>query len=74
MEERDHYLFQQYHRHLLEIAAGERLAHSAGLRSPSRLDHLMARSGDLLISLGKRLKNHALKEQATAPDLSGECA
>jgi hypothetical protein len=74
MQERDHYLSQQYHQHLLEIAASERLAHSAGSRSPSRLDHLMEQSGDLLISLGQRLKNHALKDQVSTPDLSGECA
>jgi hypothetical protein len=74
MEERDHYLSWQYHQHLLEIAAGERLARSAEARSSGRWDHLMAQSGDLLIAMGQRLKNHALKEQAVAPDLSGECA
>ena len=41
MEERDHYLYRQYHQRLLEIAAAERLARSAQVRSPGRLDRLM---------------------------------
>jgi len=74
MEERDHYLYRQYHQRLLEIAAGERLAHSAQVRSTGRLDRLMEYSGDLLISLGQRMKNHTLKDEVVAPDLSSECA
>ena len=73
MEERDHYLSQQYHRELLQIAADERLSRGAVVRHPSRLDHLLERSGDLLISLGQRLKSHALKSNPATPDLSGEC-
>ena len=68
MEERDHYLSKQHHRELLIIAEVERRAHSVEVASPSRLDHLLARSGDSLISLGLWLKN-----RSTAPDLSGEC-
>ena len=74
MEERDHYLSRQHHQHLLNIAASERLARQAQVTSSARLDHLMALSGDLLISLGQRMKNHALKDQVPAADLSGECA
>ena len=73
MEERDHYLSKQYHRELLKIAADGRLVRGAEERSPGRMDHLLDRSGDVLISLGQRLKNHGLKNHATAPDLSGEC-
>jgi hypothetical protein len=73
MEERDHYLSRQYHQHLLTIAASERLACSTEVHSPGRVDHLLERSGDLLISLGQALKNRALKNHTAAPDLSGEC-
>jgi hypothetical protein len=69
MEERDHYLSRQYHQQLLNIAANERLVRDATEHSPSRSYHLLDWSGDLLITLGQRLKSHA-----TAPDLSGECA
>jgi hypothetical protein len=74
MEERDHYLSKQYHQHLLDIAASESLARSAEDCSTTRVDHLLAWSGDLLISLGQRMKNRTLKDAPAAPDLSGECA
>jgi hypothetical protein len=68
MEERDHYLSKQYHRELLNICEQEILLRAAQTPSLKRLDQLMDRSGDLLISLGQRLKSHS-----TTPDLSGEC-
>ena len=68
MEERDHYLSKQYHRELLNICEQEILLHAAQAPSLGRLDQLLDWSGDLLISLGQRLKSHS-----TTPDLSGEC-
>jgi len=68
MEERDHYLSKQYHRELLNIREQEILLHAAQAPSISRLDQLLDWFGDLLISLGQRLKSHS-----TTPDLSGEC-
>ncbi len=68
MEERDHYLSKQYHQELLDICEQEILLHAAQAPSLSRLDQLLEWSGDLLISLGQRLKSHS-----TTPDLSGEC-
>jgi hypothetical protein len=70
MEERDHYLSKQYHRELLDLVDTERLVRNATEHSPSQLDHLLDWSGNLLISLGQRLKSHA----TTTPDLSEECA
>ena len=73
MEERDHYLSKQYHQELIKIAADGRLVRKVEAHSPSRMDHLLESSGDLLISLGQRLKCHALKNDTATPDLSGEC-
>jgi hypothetical protein len=69
MEERDHYLSKQYHQELLKMAAVERLVRNVEVPSTSRLERMLEKSGDLLISLGTRLKNHN-----SAPDLSGEYA
>ena len=68
MEERDHYLSRQYHQELLKLAVVERLARSVEETPNSRLDRMLEKSGDLLISLGQWLK-----DQGTAPDLSREC-
>jgi hypothetical protein len=73
MQERDNYLSQQYHQHLLDIVAAERLAYSAQGQPIGRLDHLLDRSGDLLIAMGQRLKNHTAAPDLTSSDLGCEC-
>jgi len=64
----DHSFYENHHRELLKVVEEERLVRGTAERSPSRLDHLLDWSGDLLISLGQRLKS-----RTTTPDLSGDC-
>ncbi len=68
MEERDYSFAREYHRGLLEIAQTDALLQAGETPLRSRLPRVMDRFGDLLISLGSRLK-----ERSRSPELSREC-
>jgi hypothetical protein len=65
----NHSLIENHHRELQKISEDAHLAQSARQTSPGWLDRLLDRSGDLLISLGQRLKDHR-----SEPDLYEVCA
>jgi hypothetical protein len=62
VDRRDYYSFvREHHQDLIRIAQESRLIQGVRRGMPSAWDYLLARCGDLLISLGQRLKERVYR-------------
>ena len=74
MEDRDFFLSNEYHRHLIAITHQEHILREARPARPGIKDAVLLRSGEYLISLGQRLRAASIYGFEQSMDLNEDCA